>query len=289
MQAYASTIESNCHQIKLIVKKFGKDYRTTKKYLNMTADDIQALDNPNVYKKRLKPVGAINHLNMIYKMVKDGYSVDVIYWYIKNNGFNGTDKQLECAIDCIAINNFNIRFGRIKKINVYKSDSIVISRNDLLKEIISKNIKYESNKIIQDNLKLIEEKYPIVKVVKEIFNDFYTSIMGDNPNKLDEFISKYETKEDETDDSNNYESPISSFINGLKKDITPAKNAISFPESSGFVEGNNNKFKLVKRIVYGRTNLVNLFNKCYLCFSFKRVNFTLKGAYSLAKKNDTIL
>ena len=113
--------------------------------------------------------------------------------------------------------------------------------------------------------------------------------MGDDPNKLDEFISKYESKKDETDDNNNYESPIPSFINGLKKDILPAKNAISFLESSGFVEANNNKFKLIKRIVYGRTNLVNLFNKFYLCFSFKRVNFTLKGAYSLAKKNDTIL
>ena len=126
-------------------------------------------------------------------------------------------------------------------------------------------------------------------MAKEIFDDFYKTIMGDDPNKLDEFISKYESKKDETDESNNYESPIPSFINGLKKDILPAKNAISFPESSGFVEGNNNKFKLIKRIVYGRTNLVNLFNKCYLCFSFKRVNFTLKGAYSLAKKNDTIL
>ena len=44
--------------------------------------------------------------------------------------------------------------------------------------------------------------------------------MGDDPNKLDEFISKYESKKDETDESNYYESPISSFINGLKKKIS---------------------------------------------------------------------
>ena len=284
MQAYASTIENESQRVTLTAEKFGKNSITIKKYLKMTTDDIKALDNPTVYKKRLKPVGAANHLNIIYKMIKDGYNIDTIYWYIKNKGFNGTNYQLENAIDCIAKNNFGIAFWRIKKNYIYKNGSIVISRNDLLKEITSKNTKREVNKSIRKNLKLIEEKYPIVKIAKEIFNDFYTVIMGDNPDKLDEFISKYETKKDKTDDSNNYESPIPSFIKGLKKDILPAKNAISFPESSGFVEGNNNKFKLIKRIIYGRANLVNLFNKCYLCFSFKRVNFTLKGSYSLIKR-----
>ena len=36
-------------------------------------------------------------------------------------------------------------------------------------------------------------------------------------------------------------------------------------ESSGFVEGNNNKFKLLKRIVYGTIGLVNLAKKCNKC------------------------
>ena len=57
-------------------------------------------------------------------------------------------------------------------------------------------------------------------------------------------------------------SKISSLCNGLKKDIAAVKNAISSPISSGFVEGNNNKFKLIKRIVYGKMKLVNLFRKC---------------------------
>ena len=48
-----------------------------------------------------------------------------------------------------------------------------------------------------------------------------------------------------------------------EKDIALIKNAISLPNSSGFVEGNNNKFKLIKRILYGRSNFVDLFRKCY--------------------------
>jgi len=55
------------------------------------------------------------------------------------------------------------------------------------------------------------------------------------PDQLEDYIKKYET------------SAIEGFIEGIKKDIAPVKNAISHDASSGFVEGNNNKFKLIKR------------------------------------------
>ena len=57
------------------------------------------------------------------------------------------------------------------------------------------------------------------------------------------------------------ESRVKGFIGGIEKDIALIKNAISLPNSSGFVEGNNNKFKVLKRIVYGRSGLVNLEKK----------------------------
>ena len=50
MQAYASTIEKKSHRVALTAEKFGINLATTRKYLNMTADDIKALDNPTVYK-----------------------------------------------------------------------------------------------------------------------------------------------------------------------------------------------------------------------------------------------
>ena len=59
------------------------------------------------------------------------------------------------------------------------------------------------------------------------------------------------------------ESRVKGFIGGIEKDIALIKNAISLPNSSGFVEANNNKFKLIKRILYGRSNFVDLFRKCY--------------------------
>lgn len=287
MQAYASTIDKSHKRVSKTSMQFKTNSATTRKYLNMTKDEIKRLDNPRQYKKKEKRVGAADYLNMIYKMIKDGKSHEIIYYYVLSKGYKGTQNQLDNAIRRIAKNNFGIVFGKLHLKEHYSKDSIVIQRNELLKEITAKDSKYKHNTIIQEYMSLICEKYPIVKVVTEIYSDFHSTIMGDNPNKLDEFISKYDTKKEKDENGKSkiiYQSPISSFIEGLKKDITPAKNAISFPESSGFVEGNNCKFKLIKRILYGRANLVNLFRKCYLCFSFKKDNFSLKRAYTLVKE-----
>lgn len=282
MQAYASSISNTCHRASQVAKQFNKSVITTKKYLNMSKSEIKELDNITVYKKREKNISA--YFNMIYKMIHDGYKREIIYWYVISKGYSGTTNQLDKAIKSIAINNFGIKYGILHLSLNYEKGSIVIDRNDLLKEITARGKKYNHNGDILKYMNLIIERYQIVKTVKDIYDSFYSTIMGNNPDKIDEFITMYETKKEKDETGKSivkYQSPISSFIEGLKKDITPAKNAISFSESSGFVEGNNCKFKLVKRILYGRANLVNLFRKCYLCFSFKKNNFSLKGSYSL--------
>ncbi len=45
--------------------------------------------------------------------------------------------------------------------------------------------------------------------------------------------------------------------------------------NSGVVEGNNNKFKLIKRMVYGRSKIVNLTQKCKLTFLLNTEDFIL--------------
>ena len=122
--------------------------------------------------------------------------------------------------------------------------------------------------------KVIKEKYSIIGELKEIYDSFYSILMGDDPDKLDRFINNYK------------ESKLKVFVQGIEKDIAPIKNAISFPYSSGFVEGNNNKFKLLKRILYGRSDLVNLFRKCYLPFMIDNKGFKISEV--IKQKNSTI-
>lgn len=139
----------------------------------------------------------------------------------------------------------------------------VISRTSLLKYLLTVNPKTKTDKEVEEHIGAIKEKFPAAARVEEIFREFHSILMGKEPDRLDGFLEKYE------------ESEIKSFCNGIKRDIAPVKNAISLDVSSGFVEGNNNKFKLLKRIVYGRSGLVNLEKKCKLAFLPNNEDFDL--------------
>ena len=45
---------------------------------------------------------------------------------------------------------------------------------------------------------------------------------------------------------------LSRFAEGLEKDIEAVENSVASPLSNGFVEGTNNKLKMVKRTMYDR-------------------------------------
>lgn len=59
----------------------------------MTQEDISRLDHPNHYKKRESPMNA--WLNVIYKMMADGCSNELIYFYIKRQkAFHESERNL---------------------------------------------------------------------------------------------------------------------------------------------------------------------------------------------------
>ena len=145
----------------------------------------------------------------------------------------------------------------------YPDDVIVIRRNELLKHIRTNDPKKEKDKVISENLDIIQKKFPTITWVADAFHEFHEILMGDEPGKIDRYIEKYADME------------LSSCCNSLKKDIASVRNAISMDVNSGFVEGNNNKFKLIKRMVYGRSKIVNLTQKCKLTFLLNTEDFTL--------------
>lgn len=230
----------------------------------MSQKEVQALDQPAPRKK--KPTIMDGYYNIVYKMLADGIGYVDIYSYICKMGFDGNPNAAFKYIRSMQKNNFPERkaenpLGHFEK--KYPEDVTVIKRQDLLKYILTKNPKIQKDKNIAVNIDILQEKYPCIKVIDEMFSSFHTIIMGNDPDKLDQYIEKYQ------------ETEIAGFCHGLKKDIVPVKNAISLKVSSGYVEGNNNKFKLLKRIVYGRSGLVNLCKKCKLAFMPKDKSFNL--------------
>lgn len=240
--------EEPCY--KKIMDEFNVCRNAVKKYIKMSEEEVEKIVFVNERKSRLID----NYINIIYKMMLDKIPVEYIIEYVKQKGYSGSIGTLKDYMVSLTKNNklpYNcskILFQQYK----YPDDVLIITRLELLKYILTVD-NTKKNKDIEKNMDIIKEKYPLIQEIKEIFNDFHQTIFGKNPDELDTFINKYNSK-------------ISSFCNGLKKDIAPVKNAISNEINSGFVEGNNNKFKLIKRIVYGKMKLVNLFKKSYLCF-----------------------
>jgi transposase len=48
---------------------------------------------------------------------------------------------------------------------------------------------------------------------------------------------------------------LKSFVNGLLRDIDAVENAVASSLSNGFLEGNNSRLKMIKRMMYGRAGL----------------------------------
>lgn len=243
---------------KMSIEELSQKYNccklSIKKYLSMSDDEVEQV---KIKKNKKRKQNAIysKYTNIIFKMLNDNQPYEYIIAYILKCGYNGSIISLKGIIKIIAKNN-GFDYIHFSKYNTYEysDDETIITRLELLKYILTINDNKLNNNNIKNNLQIIEAHFSKVKEIRTIFQDFHNTIFSKDEETLDIFIDLYENI-------------LPSFCNGLKKDIAAVKNAISDSINSGFVEGNNNKIKLIKRIVYGKQKLVNLFKRCYLAFT----------------------
>lgn len=89
------------------------------------------------------------------------------------------------------------------------------------------------------------DHYPQLKELLVCIREFREIYQRKNMPLLYLFIEKYK---------NSTLKEIARFAKGLEKDISAVENSVASPLSSGFVEGTNNKLKMVKRTMYGRSS-----------------------------------
>lgn len=63
--------------------------------------------------------------------------------------------------------------------------------------------------------------------------------------------------------------PVASFAKGLERDIDAVENVVASPLNNGFVEGINNRTKMIKRVMYGRCGIELLAAKIMLPYAIK--------------------
>ena len=68
--------------------EFEVSQLTVKKYINMSEQEILAMDNPTVYKIRDKPTN--EYVNIIHKMYIDGIKPESIFSYALKLEFHGS-------------------------------------------------------------------------------------------------------------------------------------------------------------------------------------------------------
>ena len=96
------------------------------------------------------------------------------------------------------------------------------------------------------DLAYVLEQHPQLIVLQNCIRDFRQIFAQSSVELLGLFIQTY---------SDCGFMPINSFTNGLFADLDAVKNSVTSPLSSGFVEGANNKIKMIKRVMFGRAKV----------------------------------
>ena len=121
-------------------------------------------------------------LNVIYKMMADGYSNELIYFYIKRQkSFHEPEGKLVKYIYLIGKNNFPDRTpfnARTTMEWVLPPGTTVITRTDLLKYILTCNPKTKRDSTIEKYISQIKSHYPAVEKVETMFKEFHALLMG---------------------------------------------------------------------------------------------------------------
>lgn len=82
---------------KTVAQEFSISSLTAKKYIKTNNDDIKALDNPIKYKKR--KTATDEYINIIYKMLKDKISPEIIFSYCIFKRYAETNRALGTRIE----------------------------------------------------------------------------------------------------------------------------------------------------------------------------------------------
>lgn len=111
------------------------------------------------------------------------------------------------------------------------------------------------NGLSQEQYEAVIKKYPTLGAVYESIREFHRLLYSRKTNEFDKWLTQIAV----------YEIPeLSTFLEGLRKDILAVKNSITYSYNNGLAEGSVNKIKLTKRIMFGRNSFKLLKTKVLL-------------------------
>lgn len=212
----------------------GKNRKTVKKYLE---GDPNKLCRSNVH-------GSLErYTDFIIKSIQSGLTQSAIARKLADLGYAGTSanaRQYICKV--ASVNGLEIRkycssSAKYNDDGSRKTDIDYVTRKGIF------NYLWMNGELTQTHRDYLWKQIPILWEVEQCIKEFRMLFSKKNLPLLYLFIDHYKTSEIKE---------LSSFANGLEKDICAVENAFASDLSNGFVEGTNSKLKMVKRTMYGR-------------------------------------
>jgi transposase len=223
------------YSVKIISEETGICEASVRRYLNPDYSSVHV----NTGTHRESPLSRYHE--EIITLLKRCCTYKEIEQEIKQKGYKGS---------LSAIKMFITRARRQMQASWLKDPNVGFVERQLLIKLLYKPL--EQVNISKEQVAAVTEKYPDVGRIFDIVGSFKKVLFSKKAEQLDTWLEKATTLGMEE---------ISSFVNGISKDINAVKNAIMYGDSNGLAEGSVNKLKVIKRIMYGRNNFNLLRNK----------------------------
>jgi hypothetical protein len=215
----------------------GITYNTIRRYKDGDPDllcrfpEKQGAYNPlERYKEFI--IDCLNKKMTLAAILEEIHKTDIS---VKRTAFNGYCNKLKVEY---GINNKVNSVGKV--LNPEPIKARYIKRKDVLRFLWTGKV------LSQEDITVVCNKYDVVHHLECFMFDFKSVFKEKSKIMLTGFIEIYKDSE---------YSKIKSFINGLLMDLDAVENAVELPYSNGYIEGNNNRLKMIKRMMYGREKL----------------------------------
>ena len=233
-----------------IIRRLGVSPKTISKF---KMGDPDVLCRSGIRNSRFDP-----YRDMIVLCLKDGLTKAQTIQHLKGAGCTGSQSALYEYLnkaESASQQKFtaNSKSDKSIKLNAFSArteGTDYITRAGLI------NYLWRDDTLIdEDQKRVLFSTYPVLLEIQSCIREFKYIFRTGNMPMLYLFIEKY---------THSGIKEFSSFARGLLKDIDAVENAVASPMSNGFVEGTNNKLKMVKRMMYGRCGIMLLRAKLML-------------------------
>ncbi|XBX18089.1 transposase [Enterocloster clostridioformis] len=231
-----------------IAAELGLSYSTVKRYQSPDFNPVHGKYHTTrnskikVYEEKIK------------QMLKENCTFKQIEEAIKKDGYDGASSTIRM---------YATRERKLMKEAKGSSEEPVekIERKWLI-SLLYKPLD-DIKKISKEQLDKVIENYPLIGTIHDIVKSFKNTLFSKEPAELEKWLEEAEKLEIEQ---------ISSFVNGIRRDMDAVKKAIELDYNNGLAEGSVNKLKVVKRIMYGRNSFELLKGKLLRLELRRRIN-----------------